>query len=72
MVSFADRSLVHLRIGGDESDGAGAVRHSLFELEAPLASAQDAERWCLARLPPLPPPPLEPLDTAEPSEANAF
>lgn len=72
MVSVADRSLAHARIGGDESDGAGGLRHSLFELEAPLVRASDAQGWCVARLPPPPPPPAPPVETMEPSEANAF
>ncbi|MGD0529982.1 MAG: hypothetical protein ABSE49_32910 [Polyangiaceae bacterium] len=72
MLQVADKSVVHARIGGDESDGAGALRHSLFELEAPLARAEDAQDWCVARLAPPPPPPPPALFDTEPVEANAF
>ena len=72
-VRVPDRTLVQARIGGDESDAAGTVRHSLFDLEAPLARADDALDWCVDRLPaPPPPPPPAPVETAKPAEANAF
>ncbi len=61
-----DQALVKVRMGGDESDGAGGVRHSLFVFEGPLVRTSDAEDWCnevRARSAPAAPPS---------TEANAF
>jgi hypothetical protein len=72
-VTTVDEGVVRARIGGDESDGAGGVRHSLFLFEGPLVRAGDAEDWCLARLPePEPAPPAKPEAPAETVESNGF
>ena len=72
LVTTVDESSVQARIGGDESDGAGGVRHSLFVFEGPLVRVGDAEDWCLATLPkPAPSMPMKPTQP-ETGEANGF
>jgi hypothetical protein len=72
LVTAVDQSVVQARIGGDESDGAGGVRHSLFVFEGPLERVTDAEDWCLATL--QRPPPSTPVKPEQPEtvEANGF
>jgi hypothetical protein len=73
LVRTVDDTLMHARIGGDESDGAGGVRHSLFLFEGPLLREGDAEDWCVARLPePAPAPAVRTEPVGEPVEANGF
>lgn len=69
---MVDRAAVQARIGGDETDATGHVRHSLFVFEGPLARADDARDWCVAMLPKPPPPPPARTEQEQPSEANSF
>ena len=76
VTTVADEGVIQARIGGDESDGAGGVRHSLYLFEGPLVGASDAEDWCLATLPrpaaSNPVVPRQPEPEPEPVEANGF
>lgn len=48
--SYVDEGLTQVRIGGDEVDEHGEVRHLLFVFDGALESSVDAEDWCAARL----------------------
>ncbi len=75
-VTILNEGVVTVQIGGDERDGAGGVRHSLFLFEGPLVRASDAEDWCrgvLARSAPPPPvKPSKPRTDLDETEANGF
>lgn len=73
LMRFVDRTGVQARIGGDETDEAGHVRHSLYLFEGPLARTTDARDWCVAMLPEPPPPaPAVRAPEEQTSEANSF
>ncbi len=71
-LTATDATVVQARIGGDETDGTGQVRHSLFLFEGPLTRTDDARDWCVSMLPMPPPPEVRPAPEGETFEANGF
>lgn len=76
LVTTVNEGVITVQIGGDERDGAGGVRHSLFLFEGPMVRTGDAEDWCLGVLArPAPPPsvkPSKPRTDLDETEANGF
>ena len=72
VATYADDGVVSTRIGGDESDGAGHVRHSLFLFEGPLTRTGDAATWCVSMLPKPPPPPVVPRPLEKEPEGQTY
>ena len=72
-MTTVNEGVVKVHIGGDESDGAGGVRHSLFLFEGPMVHAGDADDWCRGILAKSAPAVAMPrTDRVEETEANGF